>query len=281
MKSFLLIGDWGDFSFSFQEYLKKKDGYDEIFLIGDNFYPNGVEDENDKQWDTKMKTYFPISKMKRVVMGNHDYIGNVYCQIQYSINPFHDTWYLPHFFHDVYYKEESLHCFFIDTQLLAPFFTSNLLVACQASEERVQRFFALVNLYQEQQLTWLRNQLRTSRAKWKCIVGHYPILSGGPHVESHEMYSAIQPIIEKYNVQLYISGHDHNAQILSKGNCFYVVSGGSTTFIESKKKNTHVFQSKELGFMKLVAMRQKLELYFVSKEQEYLVYTVIKNDSNI
>ena len=63
-------------------------------LLGDNFYPEGVNSVDDPQWLSKFETpYTPLKLQFFASLGNHDYGGNVEAQVQYSKkNP---TWVMP------------------------------------------------------------------------------------------------------------------------------------------------------------------------------------------
>lgn len=51
--------------------------------------------------------------------------------------------------------------------------------------------------------------LMESRAKWKFVVGHHAIRSVGHHGDTQELVQQLLPILEAYNVDLYMNGHDH------------------------------------------------------------------------
>lgn len=60
------------------------------------------------------------------------------------------------------------------------------------------------------QLTWLENDLRNSTKKWKCIVLHEPGWSAGSyHGNNTDVQANIQPLCEKYGVQIVFAGHNH------------------------------------------------------------------------
>ena len=65
------------------------EGLDFVALLGDNFYPFGVEDEFDPQFDTTWRDIF-IGRFNslripwNVVLGNHDYMRNPDAQVRYS-----------------------------------------------------------------------------------------------------------------------------------------------------------------------------------------------------
>jgi tartrate-resistant acid phosphatase type 5 len=50
---------------------------------------------------------------------------------------------------------------------------------------------------------------------WLLVVGHYPVFSAGEHGDTDELLTYLLPLIKKYNVSAYISGHDHISEHLT------------------------------------------------------------------
>lgn len=49
----------------------------------------------------------------------------------------------------------------------------------------------------------LEAALADSTAAWKLVVGHHPVLSsGGAHGDQSELQQHVQPVLEKYGVQV-------------------------------------------------------------------------------
>ena len=286
MKEFVFIGDWGqaigDEAHLFPNaWIKRLDEISchEFFLLGDNFYPSGVDSLNDGQWEDKMQKYFPKKKIKNAVLGNHDYILNPYAQIQFTFLKKNYNWNLPYFFHEKYYKDVSCQIFMIDTQLNSPLYTPAILNACNVQPEQLQDFYRYVDKLQEQQIRWLETSLKNSDAKWKIVIGHYPILSNGFHESSIENRQIVKPLLEKYNVDIYFSGHDHNLQILNEKNTNYVISGALSYFNvppEKFKKETK-FIGSEKGVIKLNIQKNSIDFFHCSLEKQHFIYTLIKN----
>jgi tartrate-resistant acid phosphatase type 5 len=79
----------------------------------------------------------------------------------------------------------------------------------------------------QEQYAWINTTLAASTADWLFVVGHYPVYSGGEHGNTADLVSNLLPMLRKYNVDLYICGHDHNLQHLqdSTTSTQYLVSG--------------------------------------------------------
>ena len=80
--------------------------------------------------------------------------------------------------------------------------------------------------------------LKENPADWVIMAGHYPVFSGGDHGDTDELLEYLLPLIEAYNVDVYLSGHDHISEHLKYGNTsYYVVGAGCMT---DKLKDTSI-----------------------------------------
>ena len=52
------------------------------------------------------------------------------------------------------------------------------------------------------QLAELETDLAKSDADWKIVVGHHPVISNGKHGGTEELQQHLQPLLEKYGVQV-------------------------------------------------------------------------------
>ena len=57
------------------------------------------------------------------------------------------------------------------------------------------------------------NELGASNADWKFVVGHHPPYTGGGHSGSSTIRNRVMPILQQNNVDIFLLGHDHNAQV--------------------------------------------------------------------
>jgi 3',5'-cyclic AMP phosphodiesterase CpdA len=81
----------------------------------------------------------------------------------------------------------------------------------------------------DQQTTWLENQLGQSKALWKIAVYHHPIYSSGKkHGSDTKLRQRIEPLLKKHSVQVVFSGHDHvYERVKPQDGIQYFVSGGA------------------------------------------------------
>ena len=88
-------------------------------------------------------------------------------------------------------------------------------------------FFALDSNYMDpKQLDWLTSQLMGSRAAWKICFFHHPLYSDGKmHGPDLDLRSRIEPLFEKYGVNVVLSGHDHVYERIKpqKGIAYFVL----------------------------------------------------------
>ncbi len=69
------------------------------------------------------------------------------------------------------------------------------------------------------QLGHIRRMLSAARgaragARWLAVVGHYPVFSAGSNGDTAELQTYLQPLLEEFRVDVYISGHDHMSEHL-------------------------------------------------------------------
>lgn len=61
----------------------------------------------------------------------------------------------------------------------------------------------------EAQTSWLENALKTSQAAWNIVVMHQPIYTCARPEDTEELKAAWKPLLDRYQVDLVLQGHDH------------------------------------------------------------------------
>lgn len=98
------------------------------------------------------------------------------------------------------------------------------------------------------QAAWLKQVLTDNPNQWTVITLHHPIFANSPDRDNAEVREKLLPIIEKYNVDLVLQGHDHSyarGQIStppsesksSKNRTVFVVSFAGTHMKELSDEN--------------------------------------------
>lgn len=200
-----------------------------VLYLGDNFYPKGVSSVDDPLFQTSFEDIYDKTVLNipfYIVAGNHDYIGNVDAQLAYSARS--ERWNFPALYYSFtveYGVGESVQFFALDTNPIA-------------NGEDVT-----------EQLTWLEDELSRSEAGWRIVFGHHFIYSNGEYGNSPEMIERVLPLLMNYGVKLYISGHEHDMQLLRVENgLIQVISGAGSRARDTFCRENSLYAASLLGF---------------------------------
>lgn len=199
---------------------------DFALLLGDNFYPSGVSSVEDPLFTTVFEEpYADLDIPFYPTIGNHDADGNVQALIDYSAVS--DKWNMPSRYYSIAYPDES-----------APL---------------VELFAIDSTQFDDEQATWLSTTLANSTATWKILFDHYPYYSNGPHGDDSGGIATASAAIICNQVDLIISGHDHNKEHLvgTTGNCQFhqiVLGSGGAGLYEVTPDERTLFSISSFGF---------------------------------
>ncbi|XP_068128285.1 tartrate-resistant acid phosphatase type 5 [Hyperolius riggenbachi] len=245
---FSVIGDWGGLPlppyFTEQENRTALEmantaanwGTDFIVSVGDNFYYTGVHNVHDQRFKSTFENVFSAKSLRNVpwyvIAGNHDHKGNVTAQIAYSkVSP---RWKYPALYFDTSFKipstNVSVRMLFLDT-----------VTFCGNSDDFAegQPLEAADPIQAETQLQWLTDKLATAKDDYLLLVGHYPVWSVSSHGPTHCLVRLLNPLLQKYRVTAYLSGHDHNIQYLQDDLGIGYVLSGAGNFADESQKHKH------------------------------------------
>lgn len=79
------------------------------------------------------------------------------------------------------------------------------------------------------QYTWLENDLAATDRHWKIVFFHIPPYSAGTHGNDSavlDVRDKLVPLLEQYDVDLVLNGHDHDYERSVAGDITYIVTGG-------------------------------------------------------
>jgi acid phosphatase len=270
--NFLVFGDWGRNGQSDQVAVAaqmaaaaKKTAARFVVSVGDNFYEDGVASVTDPQWQSSFENIYHDAALQipwHVALGNHDYHGSVAAQIAYGKTS--SRWSLP----ARYYVQTRR----LDADTTADFFyldTTPLVRVSHGDKKAVEQAF---KEDAPQQLAWFKNMLAASKAKWKIVVGHHPIYSGGEHGDSPELIEAILPLLEKYQVRAYFNGHDHDLQHLTAGSVNLFCSGAGSQVRPSTQGPHSKFALGSPGFTSVTLQAEKMHIRMIDSHGT-LVYS--------
>mmetsp|Transcript_63391 Transcript_63391/g.105303 ORF Transcript_63391/g.105303 Transcript_63391/m.105303 type:complete len:323 (-) Transcript_63391:183-1151(-) len=225
----LYVGDWGGESDSQpttaaqitsatgMAKVAKELGAESILLLGDNFYLHGVPAIDSKRFEATFEHVYSTDLFGglpfRVIAGNHDHLGNVSAQMQYSGRD--SRWSFPSLYYNLHYNwttisggSRTAQIVMIDTPTLAGIlhdFSGTPLHGLSETPDAAREW------------AWIEQQLSTSTADFLFVAGHYPIYSAGNDGTTRVLVEKLLPLLSRYGAH-YICGHDHLAQhIISDG----------------------------------------------------------------
>jgi len=282
--NFIVMGDWGRNGADHQKEVAVQMGKTAtaiksqfVIAVGDNFYPSGVISEMDPLFHYSFEniyTDFSLQWDWYVILGNHDYKSNPDAQVKYS--QVSRRWKMPARY---YSKKIPLNgdttkqvlIAFIDTNPLIPQFYSN---TEYGPNVKTQDSTA--------QKKWLETVLSDDNPniKWKLVVGHHPMYTGGGRTDGYDtkaIRSTLEPILEKYGVDAYLAGHEHNLQYLkASGKTHHFISGSA-----SEKTPVHLIPesnmvASESGYMIFSIYEKELFVQTINYKGEIIYTTSIK-----
>ena len=136
--------------------------------------------------------------------------------------------------------------------------------------------FTLTDAERVEQLAWLEIELKRPRSTPHLVVmAHHPIYSDGPHGDHKTLIRDWDPLLRKYNVPLYLAGHDHDLQHLEfEGHptSFLLSGGGGADLYDLKvpPRERGPYAEKVFGFSHLAVTREKLTLRHLDSDARIL-----------
>lgn len=209
---------------------------DLALLLGDNFYLDGVRSLEDPLWKERFEDAFAGAKLQvpfYAVLGNHDCRGEPDVEIAYSRKS--SRWRMPARWYSFTVPMRSggeVQFLALDTQLLAG-------TGAESDAER----------------KWLAQEVSSSTARWKVAFAHHPALSHG----SHGATPGLEDLIDRSKIDLYVTGHDHDLQVLrSKAGWVQIVSGTGSSTRDTRWGDDTLFAAASPGFAWVGIARSEL-----------------------
>jgi tartrate-resistant acid phosphatase type 5 len=260
------LGDWGNRGRQLDnvsDAINRTEGVSHILFLGDNFYENGVSSVDDPLWNEIFVQKFRGDRHYMAILGNHDYHQSPEAQVKYNKH----GWFMPSRFYSQRLLGNKLVVVFIDTVLLDP------VTSIMNGVNPLKLKWSTEHLW-----NWVEQQLIIARSPGSetnriIVAGHYPIFSNGPHGDSKKLTQRLSPLLEKYNVDMYICGHEHNFQHFKKGSVHYVVcgSGGKVGYAVRQGRDL-LWSSQEAGYLELNVREYKVEAVFRDQTRRPLYF---------
>lgn len=279
--NFILMGDWGRNGADHQKEVARQMGktaseasVDFIIAAGDNFYPEGVASEMDPLWKYSFEdiyTDFSLQWDWYPVLGNHDYGANPQAQVAYS--KISRRWQMP-----ARYYSKIIQAGSEDAQILFVFIDTTPLIKGYYKGEGHQ----VHDQDSTAQKKWIEATLRDapSTVKWKFVVGHHPMYTGGSRTENHDTRSirqSLQPLFEKYKVDAYLTGHEHSLQhMIAPDNVHHFISGAASEITPARMLPISKFAKSQYGFMLFSVYPKNARVQVIDYEGNLLYMTELK-----
>lgn len=233
---------------SLEQKAQEDPDVDFVLLLGDNFYPDGVTSTTDPQWQEIFEQVYSGPTLLKLpflaLLGNHDYnykyTGDPQAQVDYAKKI--GRWQMDGFY---YFRDFASH----GETLLR-------LIMLDTNEDDPST---------GKQIDFLKDALNQSNKKplWTLVAGHHPIRSIGRHGPKSDLYDWLLPLLKEYRVDAYLSGHEHNQQIIQlPDEPLHIISGGGGKTLRGFKRQSPwvKYAARSFGFMKLTLSAKQLDL---------------------
>jgi hypothetical protein len=274
---FIAMGDWGRNGENHQKDVaagmgKAAHDLGASFVVatGDNFYPYGVASVQDYHWIASYETIYTAQSLHvkwYPVLGNHDYASNPDAEVEYS--KISSRWTMPSRYYTKTFRveDDSVLMVFLDTDPME-------------KEMRGQGYDGVK--YKagavKQQREWLEKTLSSSKARWKIVVGHHPLYTGGWRKDSPDtkkMREFLEPIFTKYKVDVYLAGHEHHLEYTKpEGPTHHIISGAAS---EARPVDVYPgigkFAAATQGFATFSVTKKNILVQFIDYKDQILYET--------
>ncbi|MFS2126054.1 metallophosphoesterase [Pseudomonas sp. Pseusp97] len=240
-------------------------GVNMVLLLGDNFYGKALSGLNDPAWQLKFERVYHGPWLSRVpfyaVLGNHDYPDSAAVELDYASRQMGSRrWQMPAPFYTRDFGEVQgrplLRVVFLDTNADVD--------GRQRQADFLQKAFAAPG----------------PAPLWKMVVAHHAMRSsGGKHGDDAKRLRQLLPAMQRSGVDLYLSGHEHNQEVIVRpGEPAWVVSGGGGQTLDGIRPGTPgdgtLFAAEQHGFVRLAFDAKGLQLAYYDpqghREQGFL-----------
>jgi tartrate-resistant acid phosphatase type 5 len=280
---FIAMGDWGRNGENYQREVAAGMGsaardLDASFVVatGDNFYPYGVASTRDYHWISSFETIYTAQSLHvkwYPVLGNHDYASNPDAEVEYT--KISSRWTMPSRYYSKSFNENdtsrSLLMLFIDTDPIEKELNGQ-------KHDSIKYVAGAV----DKQKQWIESQLANSKAKWKIVVGHHPLYTGGWRKNSPntlKIKNFLEPIFDKYGVDVYLAGHEHHLEHTKPMNhrTHHVISGAAS---EARPTTIHpdggIFAAATQGFATFSVANNQILIQFIEYTNKILHESIIR-----
>jgi predicted phosphodiesterase len=231
---------------------------DGVFFLGDSFYRYGVESSTDLQWRYKFEHVYEGALAAipfYATLGNHDYFGDELSLIEYDLeNQGSGRWQMP--------SRDYVRVF------------------GRSDQQRLLKVVFIDSGFwlrsPQDTTTQLENLLSTSEAsQWTVVVTHTPQVSANSSDVPPNARALWQTILAAHQVDLVLSGHDHNMQLIEDPAwplwAIVGVGGKSRQPLENPDLPGLLYSGPGPGFSRLTVNAEALQLEYLDDEGNSLI----------
>jgi predicted phosphodiesterase len=221
-----------------------------VVFLGDNFYGKPLASTHDLNWQTRFERVYWGHWLSHVpfyaVLGNHDYPASQQYEIEYGQqHKGSGRWQMPANFYVKDFGDVDgrplVRMVFLDTS---------------APRESLQQQIDMIDQ---------AFQAPGPGPVWRIAASHHPVRNQGQHGEESDLVARLLPALQRNNVDLLLSGHDHNQQLLLRaGEPAWVISGagGQRLYALNTPAPDSAFAASRAGFAKLDLNARQLRLAY-------------------
>ena len=237
-----------------------------VVAPGDIHHFNGVASTDDPLWMTNFELIYSHPDLMIdwfTLCGNHEYRGNTQAVLDYS--RVSRRWMINGRYYSKLFEldKEMAEIFFIDTTPLIERYRTN---------EDKYPDAGLQNI--DEQMRWLESALAGSKAKWKIVTGHHPLYAQTEKSKSEceDMRRHVEPLLNKYKVDMYLCGHIHNFQHIQPAGSQvdYIVNSAGSLARKVQPIEGTKFCNDNAGFTLFSMNDQTITFYMINGQGKIL-----------
>lgn len=208
-------------------FYHQQNPYNLVVLAGDNIYNNGEIEKINQVFELPYQPLLKNGVKFHACLGNHDIrTDNGVPQVKYPGFNMQGRYYT--------FTQNQVQFFALDTNNNADW---------------------------QNQLIWLEKELSSSQNPWKIVFGHHPIYSSGQYGSNKNFIKIFTPLFKKYNVQLYINGHEHNYERTSSINgTTYLICGAGAGNRPVGRSSWTEYSTSNLSFAAYNVYPERIEI---------------------
>lgn len=230
---------------------ERSGGVNMVWLLGDNFYGRPLSGTGDLSWQLRFERVYWGKWLSRVpfyaVLGNHDYPQSADSEIAYSREAKGSRrWQMPDYFYTRDFGKAD------GRPLLRVVFINS-----SAPREGLL-----------QQAEFIRQAFSAPGPApiWKVVAAHIPLRNLGGNGDDAALLDDLLPVLQQSGVDLYVSAHDHDQQLIVRpGEPAWVISGGGGQSLDALPPSAGqqaLYAASRPGFTGLQFTAQRLQLAY-------------------